>query len=55
MTQSDVIFVAMDDLVGIYEDDLIATRSVTAMKYPYALAHVARLSSIFARQKMRMK
>ena len=55
MTQSDVIFVAMDAVVRIYEDDLVATRSVTGMKYPYALAHLSRLSSIFARQKMRMK
>ena len=55
MTQSDGIFVAMDAAVRIYEDDLIPTRSVTVMKYPYALAHVSLLSSIFARQKMRMK
>ena len=29
-SQTDVIFVAMDSLVRIYEDDLIATDSVTA-------------------------
>ena len=37
MTQSDVVFVAMDAVVRIYEEDLVATRSVIAMKYPYAL------------------
>ena len=31
LSQTDVIFVVMDALVRIYEDDLIATRSVTAM------------------------
>ena len=54
-SQTDVIFVAMDALVKIYEDDLIATRSVTAMWCPYSLAHVSRLSSILAKQKIRMK
>ena len=33
-SQTDVIFVAMDALVKIYEDDLIATRSVTAVQCP---------------------
>ena len=54
-SQTDVIFVAMDALVKIYEYDLIATRSVTAMQCPYALAHVSRLSSILAREKVRVK
>ena len=67
-SQTDVIFVATDALVRIYEDDLIAKRNVTAMYCPYAFdlscpnqltvnqnAHVFRLSSILARQKMRMK
>ena len=54
-SQTDVIFVAIDALVRIYEDDLIATRCVTAMQYPDALAYVSRLSYILARQKMRMK
>ena len=30
-SQTDVTFVAMDAFVKVYEDDLIATRSVTAM------------------------
>ena len=30
-SQTDVIFVVMDALVRIYEDDSIATKSVTAM------------------------
>ena len=54
-SQTDVVFVAMEALVKIYEDDLIATGSVTAMLCPYSLAHVSRLSSILARQKMKMK
>ena len=53
-SQTDVIFVAMDALVRTYEDDLIATDSVTAMSCPYSLAHVSRLSSI-AKQKVKMK
>ena len=48
-SQTDVIFVAMDAFVKVYEDDLIATRSVTAMQCPYSLAHVSHLSSILAR------
>ena len=54
-SQTDVIFVAMDALMRIYKDDLIAKRSVTAMQYPYALAKMSRLSSTLARLKMRMK
>ena len=67
-SQTDVIFVAMDALVMIHEDDLIAMNSVTAMPLPCALdrscpnqltanrhAHASCLSSILARQKMRMK
>ena len=49
-SQTDVIFVAMDALVKIYEDDLIATGNVTAMLCPYSLAHVSRLSSLHSRQ-----
>ena len=45
----------MDSLVRLYEDDLVATRSVTALPLPYAPAHVSRLSSNLAKQKMRMK
>ena len=40
-SQTDVIFVVMDDVVRIYADDLIATRSATAMP-------------ILAKQKMKM-
>ena len=67
-SQTDVIFVAMDALVRIYEDDLIAKRNVVAMQYPCAFdlsltnqlianqnALALRLGFILARQKMRMK
>ena len=54
-SQTDVIFVAKGALLRIHEDDLIATRSVTAMKYRYALAHVFRLSSTLARQNVKIK
>ena len=36
-SQTDVIFVVMDALVRIYEDDLIAKRNVNAIPWPYAL------------------
>ena len=36
-SQTDVLFVAMDALVRTFEDDLIATRIVTAIPQPYAL------------------
>ena len=36
-SQTDVIFVVMDALVRIYEDDLSATRNVTAIPWPYPL------------------
>ena len=36
-SHTDVIFVVMDALVRIYEDDLIATENVTAMPWPPAI------------------
>ena len=67
-SQTDVIFVVMDALLRIYEDDLIATRNVTAVLYPYAFHpscpnqptanwrdHEVRVCSIPAKQKMRMR
>ena len=58
----------MDALLRIYEDDLIATRSVTAVLYPYAFHpccpiqataswrdHEVRVCSIPAMQKIRMR
>ena len=37
-SHTDVIFVVMDALERIYEEDLMSTRSVTAMLWPYALS-----------------
>ena len=54
-SETHVIFVVMDALVMIYEDDLIATRGVTAMPSPYSLARVSRLGSIFSSKKTRVK
>ena len=67
-SQADVISVAMDTCVGIFEDDLIAMNTGTAMPPPCAFdlrcsnqvatnqnAHAFGLSSTVARMKMKTR